>query len=109
MYLLKKPLHRTLAKISNQSGPVLFLKCGSRLVVVVSSPSAVAAAEDCFTTNDLVFANRPKLLAGKHRRNEETEAREFLEMLEENFRITGASNIGEVVPMMKWIGLSSIE
>ncbi|PWA45896.1 cytochrome P450 [Artemisia annua] len=189
MYLLKKPLHRTLAKISNQYGPVVFLEFGSRPVVVVSSPSA---AEDCFATNDLVFANRPKLLAGKHLgynyttltwasyghhwrnlrkiasieilsnkriemftnirrdemlslvsslngqsqkgqyvivdmkscffkvmlntltrmitgRKEETEAREFQEMVEENFRISGASNIGDFVPMVKWIGLSSIE
>ncbi|GKA67177.1 isoflavone 2'-hydroxylase-like protein [Tanacetum coccineum] len=42
-------------------------------------------------------------------RNEETEAREFQEMVEENFRLSGASNIGDFVPMMKWIGLSSIE
>nr|GEX23479.1 isoflavone 2'-hydroxylase-like [Tanacetum cinerariifolium] len=179
MYLLKKPLHRTLAKISNQYGPVVFLEFGSCPVVVVSSPSA---AEDCFTTNDLVFANRPKLLAGKHLgynyttltwasygdhwrnlrkiasidilsnkrievltnirrdetlslvsslngqsqkgqfvivdmkscffkvmlntitrtiRNKETKAREFQEMVEENFRLSGASNIGDFVPMMK--------
>lgn len=29
----------------------------------MSSPSA---AEECFTKNDIIFANRPKLLAGKH-------------------------------------------
>ncbi|KAL3840451.1 hypothetical protein ACJIZ3_025042 [Penstemon smallii] len=63
LYLLKKPLHRTLAKISNTYGPVLLLQFGSRRILVVSSPSA---AEDCFTKNDVVFANRPHLLAGKH-------------------------------------------
>ncbi|KAF8410153.1 hypothetical protein HHK36_002675 [Tetracentron sinense] len=63
LHLFKKPLHRTLANISNQYGPILFLKFGSRPVLVVSSPSA---AEECFTKNDIIFANRPQLLAGKH-------------------------------------------
>lgn len=63
LYLIKKPLHRTLAKISNQYGSILFIRFGSRPVILVSSPSA---AEECFTKNDIVFANRPRLLAGKH-------------------------------------------
>ncbi|XWS75582.1 hypothetical protein CRYUN_Cryun01aG0103000 [Craigia yunnanensis] len=36
---------------------------GSRLLVVVSSSTA---AEECFIKNDIVFANRPKLIIGKH-------------------------------------------
>ncbi|PRQ27788.1 putative oxidoreductase [Rosa chinensis] len=63
LYLFKKPLHRTLAKLTDKYGPILYLQFGSRPVVVVSSPSAV---EECFTKNDVTFANRPKLLAGKH-------------------------------------------
>ncbi|KAJ6391213.1 hypothetical protein OIU77_025241 [Salix suchowensis] len=63
LHLLKKPLHRSLSKISNRHGPVVLLQLGSRRVLVVSSPSA---AEECFTKNDIVFANRPRLLAGKH-------------------------------------------
>ena len=63
LYLLKKPLHRSLAKISNKHGPILLLQFGSRPVLVISSPSA---AEECFTKNDIVFANRPFLLFGKH-------------------------------------------
>ncbi|KAL2505972.1 Cytochrome [Abeliophyllum distichum] len=63
LYIFKKPLHRTLAKISNKYGPILFLQFGSRPVLLVSSPSA---AEECLTKNDIIFANRPKLLAGKH-------------------------------------------
>ncbi|CBI19440.3 unnamed protein product, partial [Vitis vinifera] len=63
LHLFKKPLHRTFAKISNQYGPILFIRFGSRPVIIVSSPSA---AEECFTKNDIVFANRPRLLAGKH-------------------------------------------
>nr|WQI83140.1 CYP81B303 [Corydalis yanhusuo] len=63
LHLLKKPLHRTLSKFSNKFGPIISLRFGSRPVLVISSPSL---AEECFTTNDVVFANRPRLLIGKH-------------------------------------------
>ncbi|GKV04526.1 hypothetical protein SLEP1_g16679 [Rubroshorea leprosula] len=63
LHLLKKPLYRSLSKIANQHGPLILLHFGSRRVLVVSSPEA---AEECFTKNDVVFANRPHLLAGKH-------------------------------------------
>jgi cytochrome P450 len=39
------------------------LQLGSRRQLVVSSPSI---AEECFTKNDVVFANRPRLLFAKH-------------------------------------------
>ncbi|XP_039171935.1 cytochrome P450 81Q32 [Eucalyptus grandis] len=63
LHLLKKPLHRSLSWISRRHGPVTLLQFGSRHVLVVSSP---AAAEECLAKNDVIFANRPRLLAGKH-------------------------------------------
>ncbi|KAL6215432.1 hypothetical protein ACLB2K_014862 [Fragaria x ananassa] len=63
LYLLKKPLHRTLAKVADRYGPIVYIKFGSRPVILVSSPSA---AGECFTKHDVAFANRPKLLAGKY-------------------------------------------
>ncbi|KAF2309745.1 hypothetical protein GH714_004917 [Hevea brasiliensis] len=63
LYLLKEPVHRTLHQLSEKHGHILFLKFGARNVPVVSSPTAV---EECFTKNDIIFANRPQLLAGKH-------------------------------------------
>ncbi|XP_030454477.2 cytochrome P450 81Q32-like [Syzygium oleosum] len=63
LHLLKKPLHRSLSRISRRHGPVALLQFGSRRVLVVSSPDA---AEECLAKNDVVFANRPRLLAGKH-------------------------------------------
>ncbi|KAJ4967139.1 hypothetical protein NE237_018988 [Protea cynaroides] len=63
LYLLKKPFHRTLARIAAQYGPILLLKLGSRRILLVSSSSAV---EECFTTNDIVFADRPRFLLGKY-------------------------------------------
>lgn len=63
LYLLKKPLHRTLHSLSEKYGPIVSLQLGSRHVLVVSSPSA---AEECFTKNDIVFANRPDFLMGKY-------------------------------------------
>ncbi|PIA43387.1 hypothetical protein AQUCO_01900041v1, partial [Aquilegia coerulea] len=63
LHLVKKPLHRTLEALSKRYGPILFLRFGSRPVLLISTPSAV---EECFTKNDVVFANRPTMLAAKH-------------------------------------------
>ncbi|KAI3522233.1 hypothetical protein L1887_11717 [Cichorium endivia] len=62
LHLLKKPLYKTFAKFSAKHGPILLIRFGSRRVLLVSSPSA---AEECFTKNDVIFANRPRFLAGK--------------------------------------------
>lgn len=62
--IIKKPLHRGLAQISDKYGPLIFLYFGSRPLVLVTSPSA---AEECFTkNNDKILANRPRFLAGKY-------------------------------------------
>ncbi|XP_049355254.1 cytochrome P450 81Q32-like [Solanum verrucosum] len=200
LYLLKKkPLHKTLANISEKHGPLLYLRFGSRPVLVVSSPSL---AEECLTKNDVVFANRVRLLAGKHlgynytslvwasygqhwrnlrriatheilstqrvqmfadiRRNEVRallqrllrwktsggdantnmvdmkaaffemtlnilmmmiagkryygdsagkleESRRFKEIVIETFQVSGATNIGDFVPLLKWIGVNKLE
>ncbi|XP_020587335.1 isoflavone 2'-hydroxylase-like [Phalaenopsis equestris] len=58
-----QPLHRTLAELSSTYGPILHLRFGSRPVLIISSPSAV---EECLTTNDKIFANRPSLLSTKY-------------------------------------------
>ncbi|KAL8233700.1 hypothetical protein R6Q59_019800 [Mikania micrantha] len=63
LYLVKSPLYRALAKLSNRHGPMLMLRFGTRRALLVSSPAAV---EECLTINDITFANRPLLLAGKH-------------------------------------------
>ncbi|KAK8552007.1 hypothetical protein V6N13_120440 [Hibiscus sabdariffa] len=63
LHLLKQQPHRTLDQLSQKYGPVLLLQFGNRKVLIVSSVSAV---EECFTKNDIIFANRPRLLAGKY-------------------------------------------
>ncbi|PIA56658.1 hypothetical protein AQUCO_00700785v1 [Aquilegia coerulea] len=63
IHLFKKPLNRRLQTLSNRYGPILFLQFGSRPVLVISSSSLV---EECFTKNDLIFANRPSSIAGDH-------------------------------------------
>ncbi|THG21369.1 hypothetical protein TEA_003672 [Camellia sinensis var. sinensis] len=78
LHLLKQPLHRTLDGLYQNLGPVFSLRFGSRLVVVVSSPSAV---EECFTKNDVVLANRPRLTIGKY--------------FGYNYTTVGASNYGD--------------
>ncbi|KAF7847357.1 hypothetical protein BT93_L3057 [Corymbia citriodora subsp. variegata] len=62
LLLVKEPVQRTLQSLSDRYGPVFSLSFGSRPVVIVSSPSA---AEECFTKNDVVLANRPCMLAGE--------------------------------------------
>ncbi|KAG2239367.1 hypothetical protein Bca52824_091798 [Brassica carinata] len=65
LYLLKHPVQRTLLSLSQSLGdtPIFHLRLGNRLVYVVSSYSV---AEECFTRNDVVLANRPELIMGKH-------------------------------------------
>lgn len=62
LYLFEKPLHHCLARISKRYGPATFLRFGTRPVLLISSQ---ALAEQCFTTHDLAFANRPQLLSTK--------------------------------------------
>ncbi|GFP96688.1 cytochrome p450 81d11 [Phtheirospermum japonicum] len=65
LHLLKFPLHRTYQKLADKLGsPIFSLRLGSRrLMVVVSSPEIV---DECFTKNDIVLANRPRLIIGKY-------------------------------------------
>ncbi|XWS41834.1 hypothetical protein CRYUN_Cryun17cG0116700 [Craigia yunnanensis] len=63
LHLLKVPLHRTLFTLSQKYGSIFSLRFGSRLVVVITSPSAV---EECFNKNDIILANRPRLIMGKY-------------------------------------------
>ncbi|XP_050236055.1 cytochrome P450 81Q32-like [Mercurialis annua] len=61
--MLKQPRQRTLHDLSNKYGPIMSLRLGTRLVVVVSSASVV---EECFTKNDIILANRPHFSLGKY-------------------------------------------
>ncbi|RWW08176.1 hypothetical protein GW17_00028404 [Ensete ventricosum] len=63
LHLCTKPLHRCLARLTALHGPVLLLRFGARPVLVVASP---AAADECFTTQDITFANRPSLPSRKY-------------------------------------------
>ncbi|RDX77546.1 Isoflavone 2'-hydroxylase, partial [Mucuna pruriens] len=63
LHLIKEPLYQSLHNLTDKYGKIIFLKLGTRKVLVASSPSAV---EECFTKNDIAFANRPKTLAAKH-------------------------------------------
>lgn len=63
LHLIKVPVHRALQRLSSKYGPIMALRFGSRSVVIVTSPSAV---EECFTKNDIILANRPRLLSRKY-------------------------------------------
>lgn len=65
LYLIKKtvPIYQALGSLASKHGPIMYLRFGAMPVLVVSSASAV---EDCFTKNDIIFANRPKSMAGDH-------------------------------------------
>ncbi|KAJ0978387.1 hypothetical protein J5N97_013861 [Dioscorea zingiberensis] len=78
LHLFKKPLHRTLVNLSEAYGPVFLLRFGVRLVIIVSSHSLV---QECFTKNDINFANRPQFSSGRH--------------LSYNYTIIGVAPYGE--------------
>ncbi|KAK7380690.1 hypothetical protein VNO78_33205 [Psophocarpus tetragonolobus] len=63
LHQFKQPLHRAFHAIAQKHGPIFSLWLGSRFVVVVSSYSAI---QECFTKNDIIFANRPQFLTGKY-------------------------------------------
>nr|QNS29983.1 cytochrome P450 [Nothapodytes nimmoniana] len=50
--------HRTLEKLSQKYGPIMYLRLGCVPTIVVSSPQA---AELFLKTHDTIFANRPKV------------------------------------------------
>lgn len=63
--LLKPPLHRVFLSVSQSLGdaPIISLRLGNRLIFVVSSHSI---AEECFTKNDVILANRQNTISTKH-------------------------------------------
>ncbi|CAI0429027.1 unnamed protein product [Linum tenue] len=61
--LMKPPIHRTLHALAQRHGPIFSLRLGTRPAVVVSS---AALAEECFTKNDVAFANRPRFTMARH-------------------------------------------
>ncbi|XP_019419224.1 PREDICTED: isoflavone 2'-hydroxylase-like [Lupinus angustifolius] len=61
--ILEKPLHRFFQTMSKKHGNIFSLWFGTRLAVIIQSPTAF---QECFTKNDLVLANRPRNLSGKH-------------------------------------------
>ncbi|KAF3333911.1 isoflavone 2'-hydroxylase-like protein [Carex littledalei] len=69
LHLLKKPLHHSLSQLSARYGPILYLRFGYRPTLVISSPQL---AEQCFTTNDVAFANRPNFPSVKEVTNNHT-------------------------------------
>ncbi|KAH7660756.1 Cytochrome P450 E-class group I protein [Dioscorea alata] len=63
LHLLQNPIHQSLNKLTQKHGHILHLLFGSRRALIVSSPSA---AKECFTNNDIIFANRPLMLFREH-------------------------------------------
>ncbi|KAI7738833.1 hypothetical protein M8C21_011714 [Ambrosia artemisiifolia] len=61
-HLLGSLPHIALAKLSQTLGPIIHLRLGEFTAVVISSP---VLAKQVLKTNDLSFANRPKLLSAE--------------------------------------------
>jgi hypothetical protein len=62
---------------------------------------------------DLTLNVITRMIAGKRYYGEDLaelgEARQFKEIVRETFELSGATNIGDFVPALKWIGLNNIE
>ncbi|PON70142.1 Cytochrome P450, E-class, group I [Parasponia andersonii] len=56
----RQPLHITLGHLADNYGPIFTIRIGVRKAIIVSSSEI---AKECLTTNDKVFANRPKVIA----------------------------------------------
>lgn len=63
LHLVRAPYYQDFQSLSKRYGPIFSLRLGSVPILVVSSPSAV---KDCLVQNDVILANRPKFLGGKH-------------------------------------------
>ncbi|KAF6172785.1 hypothetical protein GIB67_025935 [Kingdonia uniflora] len=61
-HLVGKAPHRLIIDLASKYGPVFHLKLGSISTIVVSSPEL---AREILKTNDVTFANWPKLVAAK--------------------------------------------
>ncbi|KAM3237239.1 hypothetical protein P3L10_012268 [Capsicum annuum] len=64
LHLLNGPQmpHKIFSHIADKYGPIFRLKLGVNQVVIVSDPKI---AKECFTTNDMAFANRPKSIVSE--------------------------------------------
>lgn len=64
LYLLNasEPTHITLAKMADAYGPMFTFRFGMKKALIVSNWEI---AKEFFTTNDRIFASRPKLVASK--------------------------------------------
>ncbi|XP_004238199.2 cytochrome P450 CYP82D47 [Solanum lycopersicum] len=54
--------HKIMGRMADKYGPIFGMKLGVHQVVVVSDPKL---AKECFTTNDLALAGRPKSMASE--------------------------------------------
>jgi hypothetical protein len=57
-----KPIHITLGNMADKYGSIFSIRLGVHRTLIVSSWEI---AKECFTTNDRVFANRPKSIAAE--------------------------------------------
>ncbi|KAK1555102.1 hypothetical protein Q3G72_021894 [Acer saccharum] len=72
-----EPAHRVFGNMADKYGPIFTVKMGVHRTLVVSNWEI---AKECFTTNDKIFANRPKTVA--------------MELLGYNFSMIGFSPYG---------------
>jgi len=63
LHMMGELPHKALAALSLKYGPLLSLRLGSALTLVVSSPDM---AKEFLKTHDLLFANRPSSIATKY-------------------------------------------
>ena len=63
LHMLGELPHQALTSLSLKFGPLMSLRLGSSLTLVVSSPEI---AKDFFKTHDLLFASRPSFVAAKY-------------------------------------------
>ncbi|CAK8533660.1 unnamed protein product [Lathyrus sativus] len=56
-------LHRVLGALADKYGPIFTIKLGSKHALIVNNWEM---AKECFTTNDMALASRPRIVATQH-------------------------------------------
>ncbi|KAF8732041.1 hypothetical protein HU200_015997 [Digitaria exilis] len=101
--------HRSFHELSKLHGPLMSLRLGSQPTIVGSSVDAARLMDHLFTMNinviSLMLFSRKYVSNGGAGSSSTTTFEEFKWMVEEFFVLSGALNLGDMIPWLSWLDL----